>query len=182
MRLVVGVEPVDEFGHQVRYGAGIGRGIGGHARIARVGHEDRTATPLPGRFAAGVPVTLEHPVQRVEQTLAVTEIRYVVQGLEVGHHALVGERLLAVLLGNVHVALAGDQVFDVDRGDPESFDRVRCRHRVSGEISAHAGAQLGVGIGDLLAQGDPRRFDFGENTQVCVAQCGSWIQHVTIRS
>jgi len=64
-------------------------------------------------------------VQGVQQTFAVFEVGDVVQRLHVGHHALVGEGLLAVLVGDVDVPLAVHQVLDVLRADAEALDGVR---------------------------------------------------------
>ena len=69
-----------------------------------------------------MPVSLQHPVERVEEPLAECEVRRVVQRLDIGHHALVCHRLGEVLLRDADIVLALDQVHDVNRRDLESLD------------------------------------------------------------
>jgi hypothetical protein len=55
-------------------------------------------------------------MERVEELLAMAEVLDVVKRLDVGRHPLVRERLL----GDVDIALALQQVLDVNRGDLEA--------------------------------------------------------------
>ena len=95
-----------------------------------------------GRLVQGVAVALQHPVQAVEQPLAVGEVLNIVQGLDVGHHPLVGEGFLPVLLGDLDLALALHEVFDVDGGDLEALDGVGGGHGICGEEPAQFGGPL----------------------------------------
>ncbi|MFF0765862.1 hypothetical protein ACFYWH_38580 [Streptomyces sp. NPDC003737] len=121
-------------------------------------------------------MALKHPVQSVEKARAVREVRGVVERLDVGRHALVGEGLLAVLVGDLDVPFTVHQVFHIDGGDLESFDGVGSCHSIRGKELAQARGPLGFRA-DLVAQQGAHPLNVLEDSFVVVGQCGCGVQH-----
>jgi hypothetical protein len=66
VRVVGRVQPVDQFGHELRDFGGVWRGVGRDRCVTGVGDVNRALPPLAGWLARTVPVALKHPVQRVQ--------------------------------------------------------------------------------------------------------------------
>jgi len=178
--ILVEVQPVHQLRHQPWHVAGVRSGVRRDARISGIGDVHRPATPLTGGFRHRMAVALKHPVECVQQALAEAEVPHVVEGLDVGHHPLVGEGFLAVVLRDLDVSLTLHQVDDVDRGHPEPLDRVRGRDGVRRQKLPKALHLLGGHPAYPAEQVIPHPVDLVQNPVMEIAEPGGRQQHEQI--
>ncbi|GAA2718880.1 hypothetical protein GCM10010439_02950 [Actinocorallia aurantiaca] len=99
--------------------------------------------------------------------------------LDVGHHALVGEGLFAVLFGDLDVAFTFHQIGDIDGGNPEAFDRVGSGHGIRREELPQTVRPLGRSP-HLVTQRMTHLLDLTEDPQILGIQLRRGKQHAAM--